>query len=57
MSTFITVIFVLIVIGIVLYLVNTKVPMDSTIKLIINIVVVLAVIAWLLSFVGLIKWR
>jgi hypothetical protein len=57
MTTFITVIFVLIVIGIVLYLVNTKVPMDSTIKLIINIVVVLAVIAWLLSFVGLIKWR
>lgn len=57
MSTFITVIFVLIVIGIVLYLVNTKVPMDSTIKLIINIVVVLAVIAWLLGFVGLIKWR
>jgi len=55
MTTFITVVFVLIVIGVVLYLINTKVPMDGTIKLIINIVVVLGVLAWLLNYFGVLR--
>lgn len=45
---------VLIVIGVLLWLVNTYIPMDATIKKIINIVVIIAVVLWLLSlFVGM----
>ena len=47
------VVFVLIVIGILLYLVNQHLPMDGKIKNILNIVVVVAVILWLLSVFGL----
>ena len=39
---------ILIVIGILLWLANTYLPMDAKIKQIMNIVVVIAVIAWLL---------
>ncbi len=43
----------LIVIGILLWLVNTYIPLDANIKKIINIVVVIAVVLWLLSvFLG-----
>lgn len=47
------IIIVLVVVGVVLWLVQTKVPMDPTIKLIINVVVVLAVCLWLLRFAGI----
>lgn len=50
----ITVIITLIVVGILLWLVNTYIPMDGKIKNIINIVVVLAVIFWLCKIFGLI---
>ncbi len=43
----------LIVVGIVLWLVNTYIPMDAKIKRIINIVVVICVVVWLLNIVGL----
>jgi hypothetical protein len=44
---------VLIVIGVLLWLVNTYLPMDATIKKIINIVVIVAVVLWVLFiFVG-----
>jgi len=44
---------VLIVIGVLLWLVNTYLPMDPKIKNILNIVVVVAVVLWVLSlFVG-----
>jgi hypothetical protein len=42
----------LIVIGILLWLVNTYIPMDAKIKNILNIVVVIAVVLWLLSAFG-----
>lgn len=43
----------LIVIGVLLWLVNTYIPMDGRIKNIINIVVVILVVLWLLQvFVG-----
>jgi hypothetical protein len=45
---------VLIVIGLILYLVETLLPIDPTIKQIIRVVIVIAVILWLLSLVGLI---
>jgi len=48
---------VLIVIGLILYLVETLLPIDPTIKQIIRVVVVIAVILWLLSLVGLLPQR
>ncbi len=55
MSPLITVILVLIVVGILLGLINTYIPMASSIKTIINVVVVLCVIFWLLSVFGFIN--
>ena len=48
---------VLIVIGLILYLVESLLPLDPAIKQIIRVVIVLAVILWLLSLVGLIPAR
>jgi len=45
---------VLIVVGVLLWLVNTYIPMEATIKRIINIVVIVAVCIWLLSVFGLV---
>ena len=42
----------LIVIGVVLWLVNTQIPMAPAIKTIINVVVVLVVLLWLLQVFG-----
>jgi hypothetical protein len=44
----------LIVIGILLWLVNTYIPMDGKIKKILNVVVVICVVVWLLSAFGVI---
>jgi hypothetical protein len=48
---------ILIVIGLVLYLVETLLPMDPAIKQVIRVVIGIAVILWLLSLVGLIPAR
>jgi hypothetical protein len=45
---------VLVVIGVILWLINSYIPMQATIKKILNAVVVIAVIFWLLSVFGLI---
>jgi hypothetical protein len=45
---------VLVVVGVVLWVINSYIPMQSTIKKILNAVVVIAVIIWLLSVFGLI---
>jgi formate hydrogenlyase subunit 4 len=42
----------LIVVGVVLWLINNYIPMDATIKRILNVVVVIVVILWLLSVFG-----
>jgi hypothetical protein len=47
-----TILLVLIVVGVVLWLINSYIPMDSKIKLILNIVVVIVVIVWLLKVFG-----
>jgi hypothetical protein len=47
-------IIILVAIGVILWLVNTYIPMDGRIKSILNIVVVIAVILWLLSVFGVI---
>ena len=43
----------LIVVGVALYLINRYIPMASSIKTILNIVVVVAVCVWLLQAVGI----
>lgn len=49
-----TLLFVLVLVGVALWLVNSVVPMDPKIKTILNVVVILLVIIWLLDiFVGL----
>jgi len=45
----VTLVLVLIVIGVLLWLVNTYIPMDPKIKQILNIVVIIAVVVWLLT--------
>jgi hypothetical protein len=45
---------ILVVIGVILWLINTYIPMQATIKKILNAVVVIAVILWLLSVFGVI---
>jgi hypothetical protein len=49
----ISLIVTLIVIGVLLWLVNTYIPMDRKIKQILNAVVVVAVVVWLLNVLGL----
>ena len=49
----ITIVLVLIVVGVLLWLINTYIPMDRKIKNILNIVVVIVVIIWLLQAFGL----
>ena len=43
---------VLVVVGVLLWLINTYVPMDAKIKKIVNIVAIVAVILWLLNVFG-----
>ena len=45
---------VLVVVGVVLWLINNYIPMQSTIKKILNAVVIIIVILWLLSAFGII---
>ena len=49
------VVLTLVVVGVVLWLINTYIPMQSTIKSILNIVVVIVVILWLLYGFGIIS--
>lgn len=49
-----TIVLTLIVVGVLLWLINTFIPMTSSIKTILNIVVVIAVILWLLSVFGVV---
>jgi hypothetical protein len=47
-----TVIIILVVVGVLLWLVNSYIPMDRKIKSILNVVVVIAVVLWLLRTFG-----
>jgi hypothetical protein len=47
------VVIVLIVVGALLWLVNTYIPMDGKIKRILNAIVVIVVVIWLLQAFGL----
>ena len=47
------IVLVLIVIGVLLWLINAFIPMQGTIKSILNAVVVICVVLWLLNVFGL----
>lgn len=49
----INIVLVLIVVGVLLWLINRYIPMASSIKTILNIVVVVAVVVWVLQAAGL----
>jgi hypothetical protein len=50
-----TVLITLIVVGVLLWMVNTYIPMDAKIKQIFNVVAVVAVIVWVLNVFGLFR--
>ena len=49
----INLVIVLIVVGVLLWLINTYLPMDGKIKTILNAVVVIVVVLWLLQAFGI----
>jgi predicted membrane protein len=49
----INIVVALVVVGVALWLINTFIPMASSIKTILNVVVVIAVAVWVLRAVGL----
>jgi hypothetical protein len=51
----INVVVTLVIVGLVLWLINTYIPMQGMIKTILNLVVVIAVILWLLYGFGVIS--
>lgn len=50
----INLVIILVVVGVILWLINNYIPMDRTIRRILNAVVVVVVILWLLSVFGII---
>jgi predicted membrane protein len=49
----VNIVIALIVVGMVLYLINRFIPMNSSIKTILNVVIVVAVSVWVLQATGL----
>ena len=52
LSTLITII----VVGVLLWLVNSLIPMDAKVKLILNVVVIIALVIWLVKVSGLLHY-
>jgi len=48
----ISIVIVLIVVGVLLWLINTYIPMQGTIKSILNAVVIIVLVIWLLQVFG-----
>jgi hypothetical protein len=48
----ITIVIVLVVVGVLLWLINAYIPMQGTIKSILNAVVIIVVVIWLLQAFG-----
>lgn len=48
----VTIVIVLVLVGVLMWVINTYIPMARPIKTILNIVVLIAVILWLLSAFG-----
>ena len=52
----INIVIVLIVVGVLLWLINRYIPMQGTIKSILNAVVVIVVVLWILNVFGLFSY-
>jgi hypothetical protein len=52
----VTVVVTLLVVGVLLWLVNSYIPMQGTIKGILNAVVVIAVVLWIVNILGLMHY-
>jgi hypothetical protein len=50
-----TVLVVIIVVGILLWLINTYIPMDRKIKSLLNVVVMIVLVIWLLQAFGILS--
>ncbi len=50
-----TIVIVLIVVGFLLWLINTYIPMAAPIKSILNLVVIIAIIIWILTVTGILQ--
>lgn len=50
-----SVILVLVLIGLLLYAINRWIPMQATVKLILNIIVIIILVFWLLRITGLLN--
>jgi hypothetical protein len=49
----VNIIVVLVAVGVILWLVNTYIPMDGKIKSILNVVIVIVVVIWVLQAFGI----
>ena len=49
-----TIILVIVAVGVVLWLINTYIPMQGTVKSILNLIVIVLLILWLLDAFGVI---
>ena len=50
-----TIVLVLVVVGVLLWLVNNYIPMQRTIKSILNAVIVIVIVIWLLNVFGVLS--
>lgn len=50
------IIVLIIIVGVLLWLVHRFIPMDATVRLILNIVVIGALIIWILKVTGILSW-
>lgn len=51
-----TILLVLVAVGVILWLVNSYIPMQPTIKRILNIVIIIIVVIWLLKISGVLGY-
>ncbi|WP_394366233.1 Thivi_2564 family membrane protein [Sunxiuqinia indica] len=51
-----SILIVILVVGVLLWIINSFIPMDSKIKQIFNIVVVIALVVWLLKAFGVLAY-
>lgn len=54
--TLLPIIIALIIVGLILWVINTYIPMDDKIKKILNVVVIIVLVVWLLNVFGLLGY-
>jgi hypothetical protein len=55
--TLIQIIVILVVVGVVLWLINRYIPLQESIRKILNVVVVIVIVLWLLNVFGIVGYR